>query len=367
MDDWPQQSTDEFWEAGFEGDRRVVISRLGPYRKVFRMPPGYTRRFYQQTYELGIEDWQIPLAPVDLGAFCKVDVAVQVRFQPTIRYVQQNLACLPDTGSHIKSRYQELLKDKIEQVLRQLEDAGWISSGHTRVERDVEAAVNETLTMHSIQCRTRCELQPTFAALEDLATEPPAAALKYQDLYREILRRRRELDDQRSRERFEQAAREQRLKLDHEESLLALFRRQEELRKARELQESERLKAEIAAAEERLSAQRQSEARRREQQIQHESRLNLMEIDTERKEKEKRFEAISEVDHYLKKEIELLVMEKQRMLLEQDIHNAKLAKAKGWLITEKLFSSIGETLHALEGDKDKGVPPQERSESADEK
>jgi hypothetical protein len=367
MDDWMRAGADEVWEAGFEGDRRVVLSRLGPYRKVFRMPRNYTRRFYHRVFDLAVEDWRIPMAPLDFGGFCRVDVAVQVRFQPTVKYIEQNPACLPDVGAHIRVRYEEMLRDRIEQALQPLEEAGWIRSGHAHVERGVEVAVNETLTLCNIQCRTRCELKPSFAGLEELENTPLLGAFQYQDLHREILRLHCEADERRARASQAQAQAEQRLKLDHEEQLLDLLKRQDELQRARSRQESERMKAEIALAEERLSEQRLSEARRREEQIQHESRLNRMEIDADLKEKAKRFEAISEVDRYLKKEIELLVMEKQRLLLDQDIRNAKLAKAKGWLITGKFFSSVGETVQSLANGRDNAIPPTEGAQSSEEK
>ena len=48
----------EVWEPGFEANRQIVQSKLGPYSKFFLRPENFIKRFYHTIYPLPIEEWQ---------------------------------------------------------------------------------------------------------------------------------------------------------------------------------------------------------------------------------------------------------------------------------------------------------------------
>src|SRR5690554_4730742 len=112
---------DSYWEAGFEGDRRVVVSVLGPFRRVFPRPKRFIRRFYHRVYELKIEDWRIALEPLKFGALCTIETELAIRFQPTVKYACENFDHVENLGAYIKANYRTLLQDAAETELRRLE------------------------------------------------------------------------------------------------------------------------------------------------------------------------------------------------------------------------------------------------------
>ncbi|HYE35319.1 hypothetical protein [Methylocaldum sp.] len=335
------------WEAGFEGDRRVVVSILGPYRQVFPRPKRYLQRFFHRVYELRIEDWQIPLEPLQLGALCTIEAALSVRFQPTVKYARENLDRISDLGSYIRTSYRTLLQDAAEQELRQLEHATGFEDGHTHVERRIEDIANELLAMRDIQCRARCTIQTVFADLENLDEHAETVDSKHNGVYLELIRRRRHLNERLAREHYEREANERKLKLEHEERMLELIRREAELRKAQRDHETEHVRAELTAEETRAAEQYDSEVRLREERIRHETRLKQMELDADLSEKTRRAGALDDVENQLKREIELLALERQRLLLEEEIRDVKVAKAKGWVINAKRRFPLGENPKAL--------------------
>ena len=120
---------DATWEAGFEGDRAVVVSRLGVFRRVFPRPQRYSRRFFHDVYELPIEEWTLPIPSRELLPGCFVETTVELRFQPTFRYASQDLARLPALGAHIRNSFLTLLTDIVEEELKALENPVWLTDG----------------------------------------------------------------------------------------------------------------------------------------------------------------------------------------------------------------------------------------------
>jgi hypothetical protein len=345
--------SNSLWEAGFEGDRRVVVSVLGPYRRMFPRPKHFVRRFYHRVYELKIEDWQIPLEPLRLGALCTVEAELSIRFQPTIRYAHENLDHIADLGAYIRANYQTLLQDAAEHELRRLEQADF-EDNQARMERHIEDLVNELLAMRDIQCRTRCTIRTVFADLDNFEEHAETIDSKHNGIYLELIRRRRQLNERLAREHYEREANERKLKLEHEERMLELMRREAELRKAQRDHEAEHVRAELTAEETRAAEQYDSEVRLREARIHHETRLKQMELDADLAEKTRRAGALDDVENQLKREIELLALERQRLLLEEEIRDVKVAKAKGWVINAKRRFPLGENPKAL-NPQDSGI------------
>lgn len=172
---------------------------------------------------------------------------------------------------------------------------------------------------------------------------------RHRTVYLEVLRRQRETVEQAQREAYEQTLAEQRRKLEQEEELFALARREEALRKTRLEREIERLRSDLNTEEILQSEQRNSETRLREEQIRHTARLRELEMDADLNEKTRRAQSMDDMEDHIKREIELLAMERQRLLLEEEVREVKVAKAKGWVINAKKRFPLGEGRNALHG------------------
>jgi hypothetical protein len=342
MDDHGAAREELHWEAGFEGDRRVVVSRIGPFRRVFPRPKGYSRRFYHRVYELGIEDWGLTPEPPNLGPLCTLEASLAIRFQPTLKFAQEHLDHIDDLGRHIRTSYQTLLQDAAELELRALESTDWLDHGHGPLERRIENIVHELLAIRDIQSRCRCHIEAKFASPETLDEHAAASDAKHHGIVLELLRRRREAAERLARENYERQVLEHKLKLEHEERMLELLHQEAELRRLKQERETELVRADLAADETRYSEQIDSEVRLREERIRHEARLRQMELEADLREKSLRAEAISDVETHLRREIELLAMERQRLALEEEIHDVKVARSRGWVIGGKRRFPLGE-------------------------
>lgn len=329
------------------------MSVLGPYRRVFPRPKRFVRRFYHRVYELKIEDWQITLEPLKLGALCTIEAELAIRFQPTVKYACENFEHIENLGAYIKANYRTLVQDAAETELRRLE-RNQLDDDPARMERRIENAVNELLVTHNIQCRARCTIRTEFADLENIEKHADTIDSKHNGIYLELIRRRRQLSESLAREQYDRETTERKLRLEHEERMLELMRREAELREALRNQEAEHDRAEITAEETRTAERYDAELRLREARIRHESQLKQMELEAELSEKTRRAKAFDDIENHLKREIELLVLERQRLLLEDEIRDVKVAKAKGWIINAKRRFPLGENPKSL-NPQDPGV------------
>ena len=341
--DEPGAALDDFhWEAGFEGDRRVVVARIGPFKRVFPRPRRYTQRFYHRVYELAIEDWRIPLDTPYLGPLCTLAAELSIRFQPTLRFVREHLDRVDQLGDYIRTSYLTLLQDAAEQELRALESTDWLDRGHTLLERRIETVAHELLAIRDIQSRARCRIEARYANPEQLEEHATNVDARYQGVVLELMRRRRDASERLAREHYERRVLEQQMKLEHEERMLDLLQREAELHRLKQEQETERTRREISADETRFSEQTESEIRLREERIRHEARLRQMELEADLRDKNLRAQGLTDVENHLRREIELLAMERQRLALEEEIHDAKVARARGWVISAKRRFPLGE-------------------------
>ena len=361
MDDIRFDGAEDQWEAGFESGRSVVVTRLGPILRVFPRPERFVRRFYHRVHELPIHHWQLEIEPLQLGSFCTIATSVAIRFQPTVRYARENLEFLPRLADHIKNTHHMLLTDQVDAMLREMETAAhWVERGCGPLEKAIERDINESMAIRNIQCRSRCTITPTFGAIEGAKEISPWS--RHRAVYLELLRRQREAAEQVRREEHEKALDEQRRKLEQEEQLLAIARREAELRRARLEREIESLRSELSAEETLQAEQRDSETRLREEQIRHTARLRELEMDADINEKTRRAQTMDDMEEHIKREIELLAMERQRLLLEEEVREVKVAKAKGWVINAKRRFPLGDDRTALhsgsEGGPDAGDPEQ---------
>lgn len=347
----------DLWDPGFVGGHYLVTARLGPFRKLFLKPRDFTPRFYHRLTELAIEDWSLPVPDLILGDALRIGVDLSIRFQPTLDYARSNPDNLDQLAHAIKLRYQRLLLDMVMEELRVLEDPFWLTEGCATIERRVETLINEALAAQSIRCRTRCILAPEFQALDEAEVENLPAWSPHRPLYLALLQRQRDLAEEAARRRMEQEARDEAARIERERARLALEQLETDLQKAKYAHETERLKAEIAAEEALQAERRAAEVRQKEEQVRHEQKLREMEIEAELQSKARRAEAMDDTDARLRREIELLALERQRLLLEEEVRDIKLAKAKGWIINASRRFQLGQDA-GFDEPEPPGLPPE---------
>ncbi|MCK5899077.1 MAG: hypothetical protein KAG06_08400, partial [Methylococcales bacterium] len=97
------------WEAGFDLNRQVVVSKFLFYETVFLRPDNYVKRFNHTIHPLLVQDWEI-IEQLELyDGFCSMDINLKTRFQATLKYVEINQDFLLEINQHIKSVYESQL------------------------------------------------------------------------------------------------------------------------------------------------------------------------------------------------------------------------------------------------------------------
>lgn len=382
------ESNQDFWDPGFDGESRVVYSKLGPYRKLFLCPAKFIPRFYHHVYPLPIEDWHLSVRTELYGGLCTIDATLTVHFQATFRYVERNPDALPDVNAHIKAGYEGLIRTSADAELRNLREGYWIQAGLTDTERQIENIINETLVLKQIRCRTLCTLKPTFEELPDESKLD--GRFMQESVYLNIVKKNFEFREKQSREFFrqeEQLEKERLLQLDQvneikkrklvleSENIKRLLKEQgkqnveqyaieaelhaekvrhqlrlQEIEKAAELKfqkeqqlrqleldrqmQEKRLEHEAMMKEREIKVDYETqeaellEKQKIEEQLEaariaHQTRLREMQLLAEIKELELRVEVTKNKDQYLHRQIEWLVLDKQRAELTRAIKEAE--------------------------------------------
>ena len=351
MDELHWTADDTQWIAGFEGDRRVVFAKLGPYQRLFARPRHYVKRFHHRVHELVIEDWELPLETPPLGNLCTVKAKLAIRLQPTLAFAREQVEHLDHLGEHIRQQYRCLLKDAAEAELRSLESVDWLESGHAALERRIETLIHELLAIRDIQSRCRCRIEATFAEIdterldEDIASADPAR----QGIALQILKRRRDTLERAAHERHEELMLEQRLDLEQKRKWLELLREETALLHEQQLEQVRQAREALLGDETREIEKIESEIRLKRERLRLEAELKHVELEARLEEKNERSSSYDEMRTHLEREIELLAMERQRLSLEEEIHKTKLDRARGWVVGATKRFSLGK-------DKENGTP-----------
>ena len=394
-------ASDEVWESGFEADRQIVLSKLGPYQKIYLRPEKFIKRFYHTVYPLTIEEWQCTEQVKLYDDFCTMDIALDVRFQPTFNYAVSNIEILSELNEHIKSAYYGLAIDIVNKELLNLSDGGWVQDGLEEVEKKICISISEMLILQNIQSQVVCNLKPSFKEFPDVQFAKEA-------VYLSVLKKSFEFSDQEKQELFRQEQEQDKQKIDHKRkqlkriNLIGEVDRQKQTLEAennkRFLKQREKLQQEqfeikkkihadriqhnnelkemtfVAELDEKAKLQAEERAREEEEKlhfIAHQKKLKEKELDTEigiyereqegwryAKDKthteeldlkhrqkqlefdtdvgyrkryeqqrlamqEESFSARKKADLYLKREIELLELDKQRLALKLSIEDYK--------------------------------------------
>lgn len=320
------------WIAGFEGDRWVVLTRLGPFHRISLKLPGQRRRPTQRFFPLAIEEWSLVLSPPPLGPLCELTATLDIRFQTTLSFARQHAEHLEHLGDRVRTLYRPLILDAAEEGLRTLESGQWLEGGCADLERAIEEVIQELLALRHIQSRCHCRINPQFKAIDleqldqDLASSDPSR----NQVALSLLRQQRDAQARIAREQHQQRLLEQRLRLEQRAEQLELLRQETELIKAMEAEATLKAREQILAEERRKAEQIQSEGRLVQERLSLETQIRAMEIEASLEEKKQREVSHPDVQAHLQREIELLAMERQRLALEDEIQRTKKSRAQGW-------------------------------------
>ena len=318
------------WDPGFEGDRRIVSFQLGPFQRNFPRPSNFIKRFYHQVYDLNIEDWTIKWDISILSGLCTIHSELSLRFQATLEYARENIDRLPDINRHIKIRFGGLLKDATEKEFHTVEDAELMSTGLEQIEASVETLVNETLVDQGIQCRTHCKLDPSFKEIPQDAPVISTGHFRHDQAMIQFMRRNYELEDQRNHERYRHEREEENSRLDHKEKVIQQSNRELDLEKLKESHLTDRVKTELAENEAREHERHRSEAQLLAEQIKHTNRMKALELDAELQETQNLSKSTDEIERYVRRDIELLVLKRQQAILKDQIKKITSKVTRGF-------------------------------------
>lgn len=311
---------DDEWDAGFVAGSQAVVARLGPYRKIFLRPQNFRRRFFHKIYDLPIEDWQVTPLVRELGGVCQIKVNLTVRFQPSLVYVIAHPECLSDIGGFIRAQFEPVLLDEAELMLRELESGEWMVNGCGPSERRLEYAVQVALAVHHVRCRCHCRIEAGFDSATSVEHLTPAG-LRLREHYLVLQRRQEDEAARRLRQRLEHEEEAQRLQLAHQAKLLELARANRELERQVEQHAAEELREKLAVEEARMRETMDSEARRQKERVRHEQEVKNLKLALEQEELQQRQSTLSDKDECVTRELELLFMEKQRLILQAEIRD----------------------------------------------
>jgi hypothetical protein len=297
-----------FWDPGFDAERRVVISKLGPYHKLFERPENFIPRFFHRVYALPIEDWHLITNTRLYGGFCTMTTELQIHFQATLKYVERNRDTLPEVNRLIKTSYESVVKDIVNAELSHLNDGKWVQAGLAEMERQIESVINETLILKHIQCRTICALTPVFAELTD--DEKLDGRFTQESIYLNVMQKHFEFREKQNLERFRQEEELELLRLEHQQKLLETINQDGEIQRKKQTLEAETIKRRLEEQEAQRIEQHAIETRLHLEKTNHETHL-------------KEIERAAEIQYHKEKQIHQQQLEFQKINQDEEIQRQK--------------------------------------------
>ena len=268
-----------FWDPGFDAERRIVISKLGPYHKLFERPQNFIPRFFHRVYSLPIEDWDLTIKTRLYGGFCTLTTELHIHFQPTLKYVERNVDALPDVSRQIKSSYESVIKDIVNAELSYLKDGLWVQTGLAEMEKQIENVINETLILKHIQCRAVCQLTPAFVELTD--DEKLDGRFTQEAVYLNVMQKNFEFREKQTQELFRQEEELAMLRLEHKQKLLETINQEDAIQRQKQALEAEAVKRQLEEQEAQRVEQHVIEMRLQAQKTNHEMHLKEIELAAE--------------------------------------------------------------------------------------
>ncbi len=345
------------WDPGFDGDRQVVLSSLGPYRRLFQRPQKFIPRFFHTVYSLPIEDWYLRARNELYGGFCVIETELNIHFQPTFKYVERNMEVLPEINKSIKISYEGLVRDVIDGELSNLKDGSWIKTGLAHVERRIETVINEALMLRHIQCRTICTLKSAFEEIsDDVALND---RFNLEAIYLSVMQKNFEFREKQNQELLRQEEELELQRLAHKKKQLQQINQEDEMQRRQQALKAENMKRLLDEQGQQYSEQYVIKTRLHSEKIKHEKQLQEIDeseeveykknqqirqqqlerlvqmkkreheiflkeqqIAAEIKEMELRSEVSKKKSEFMRQEIDVLELEKQRVELAQTIKKA---------------------------------------------
>ncbi len=268
------------WNANFEADRQVVITQLGPYKKVFLRPQKFIQRFYHTVYPLPIKELSL-LEEIHLyDGFCHINATISLSFQASFKYAQDKIEHLDSINKHISETYQTLISDLIQQQLINLQDPDWVKTGLEKTEQSIATSINEMLVIQGIQSQAMCTLHASF---EDF----PEVRLSKDNLYHSVLRKNFELSEQHREELFRQAQITEKQALEHKKLGLLQAEKEAAFVQQQKAQEAQFAEQELQDKEQQQLAQFEIEVRLYEEKLKHEYHLKGLALKAKLQEKQR--------------------------------------------------------------------------------
>lgn len=264
----------ETWVAGFDADRQLVETRLGPFKRLSLRPAKFAKRVYHQIHSLKIEAWPYRRQVKLFDDFCTIDIVLDLRFQATLEYARRNAEVLATINPHIRSLYADVIEDKINQELNNLADGSWVQNGLAHHEKRIAISVCELLAQQHIQAEAICQMSVMFADF-------PEVQLGRDSVYLHVLKKTFEVNDQKNRERLRQQRLAEQQALQAKQQELEHLKQLAEMHRLIQLQEAEAQIQLLLDKEQLLARQREVEKRIHAEQVIHEQNLKTISFETE--------------------------------------------------------------------------------------
>lgn len=305
------------WDPGFEANRWVVVSQIGPFVQVYQRPHLYRKRFYQSLHHISVSDWELSWDFKLLSGLCEGTMSLDIRIQPTVDYARQHLHALNELSEHVRNSMEKVLKESVQAELERIEKGRWLNKGLESIEADIVDIVNELLVIHEVQCRTRCQIQAQFKQLSAEQLQALSGHFQLHEVYLDLLRVNNQLKAHHAEQQYQLEQNNHKQKLEHKQGEIEQLRAAEELRLQHDRDLTKALIAELAEEERRHTIKRKSDGRQREDDVKHEMILKEMETDAEQRDRELRIKAAKQKELLLQREVELLKLEEQKRQLQE--------------------------------------------------
>ncbi|MFU8788561.1 MAG: hypothetical protein ACNA7G_05990 [Methylobacter sp.] len=321
----------QVWEPVFDADRHLVHTKIGPFWRLFLRPEGFVKRFYHRVYPLPIESWHVARHIILYDGFCTIDVALDIRFQATLKYALNNMDILAELNAHIKNTYQDELATLVDKELLNLADGSWVQQGVTGIERSIALAVSEMLVLQNIQSQTFCRLKPVFA-------EFPDVQLAQERVYLCVLKKSFEFNEAKREELFHQEQAFEKQALEHKQQQLEQLKHDAELERLKQAQDAENKKRLLEEQEKQLRAHFEIEQRLHADKVEHENKLKAISLEAELEQQQKQEVSLRLAEQQAHAELLAHQAKLKEKELEADIAKHELQQARWRESRDKLHA-----------------------------
>jgi hypothetical protein len=327
------QALAEGWNPIFDADRHLVHIKFGPFWKLYLRPERFVKRFYHRVYPLPVENWNTYQQLKLYDGFCTMDVSLEIRFQATLKYAHNNMDALPDLNAHIKTTYNELIINLLEQELFGLSDGRWIQKGVSDIENRVSIAIGEMLVMQNIQAQVFCLIKPTFA-------EFPDVQLAQKNVYLCVLKENFEANNAKREELFRQEQEIEKQRLAQKQKLLEQVKLDAELERQMQVQEALNkrllLEEQIKLLHQNFELEKQLYA----EKIKQEKALKEISLEADIQEKEKKDARLRAVEEKNQKALLAHQNKLKEMELEADIVHYEKHELKWREVKDRVYQQL---------------------------